>query len=209
MKFDATSPSGFELFSSEKGDFSLAEWFKRTGMDDPNSAAYEGTKTALEKSDMSWKAFKDFNDALVAAVRSNVPNVSSFIARKVNISGISAFRSILLPGAGAVGGSAFAQGELTTAAAILMMGNTFSQFVADPRLMRIATKALDTTEKVAVRKMAILALANAWNSGTDVDAELGTKLSEPLQFPVFSGAADLVEKGASWVDQFLQDRFKE
>jgi hypothetical protein len=191
MKFDAETPSGLGIFASEKGQFSLAEWFKRTGMDDPRSAAFEGTMTALKKAGMSTKAFVAFNEALVSGVRSSVPNVSSFIARKVNISGISAIRSIMLPGATAAGAGGFAQGELATAASILMIGNTFAAIVSSPKIMQMAMKGLDTNADIAVRKMAIHGLIKIWEASIFRDtAQRAKEVGEALEFPVIRGAIE-------------------
>ena len=160
-EYDVAAEQGISVLSKERGDFSLKTWFKHTGMDDPNSIAYEGTREAIKHSNIGWSNFVAFNDALVAAVRSNVPNVSSFIARKVNISGISAIRSMVLPGAAAAGGAGagmVGQGDLMTAAAVVTIGNMFAHFVGNPKWVKMASQAADTSLQIHRRRAAILGL---------------------------------------------------
>jgi hypothetical protein len=160
-EYDVAAEQGIPVLSQQRGDFSLKTWFKHTGLDDPNSIAYEGTREAIRHTNIGWQNFLAFNEALVAAVRSNVPNVSSFIARKVNISGISAIRSFILPGAAAAGGAGagmVGQGDLMTAGAVIAVGNAFSRFIGNPKWVRFASQAMDTSLQINRRRAAILGL---------------------------------------------------
>src|SRR3990167_3543526 len=101
-------------------------------------------------------------DDLVAAGRSiasvEIPNVSTFIARRATIGGLSSILSAVIPGLAVAGGATFAGGSFLVVATLVGGSRLVSSIISNPVNARFLRNVLDKEATTLVRREATVQL---------------------------------------------------
>lgn len=137
--------------------FDVEKFAKHLGLDKPTGDRRKVVESMLQKSGSPLK-MKDL-DELVLAARAigdaEIPNVSSFIARRATIGGLQSVINGILPGAAVMSGSMmFGAGTLLASAMTIGSGRLVSAILSKPESARALSKVLDREASQLVRREA-------------------------------------------------------
>jgi len=146
-----------DVLNENTNVFNPKKFIKSLGLEDKNSAQYAALETALRSTGINPNDLVRFSKVAEKALSTEIPNVSTFLARRATIGGAKSGLSALLPGL-AVAGGAF--GAVTPAAAVLMTlgARGTVRILTDPKTLKLATKALDDQVADGIRRAAAIRL---------------------------------------------------
>lgn len=136
--------------------FDVEKFAKHLGLDKPTGDRRKVITAMLEKSN-SPLTVKDLEELVIAgrAISSmEIPNVSSFIARRATIGGLQSIINGILPGATLVGGAAYAGATLLATAMFVGGGRLVSAVLANPDSARALKTVLNREASTVVRREA-------------------------------------------------------
>jgi len=140
-----------DVLNENTNVFNPKKFIKALGLEDKNSAQYAALETSLKSTGINPNDLIRFSKVAEKALSTEIPNVSTFIARRATIGGAKSGLSALIPGL-AVAGGAF--GAVTPAMAVLMTlgARGTVKLLSNPKTLKIATRALDEELPIAVRR---------------------------------------------------------
>ena len=144
---------GFTQFSPER----LA---KRLGLDNVNGSRFKAVSEMLERSNspMKMKDFQDMIEVAEALRGFDIPNVSSFIARRASIAGLKGALGGIIPGLTLAGGVAAGGkiGGLVSAFTGFMMfvggGKLISAIISNPNNLKTFRAAMRSEASAAIKR---------------------------------------------------------
>jgi len=142
-----TSIEGVETFDPDI-------FINKLGLSDPNSAEFKALQTALKPTNVDPNDLVRFARVASDAFSTEIPNVSTFIARRAALGGGKSALKALIPGLAVTGGAA--AGGITPAMAILVTLGTRRgvKVLSSPRTLKLATQAMDKELTIAQRRVA-------------------------------------------------------
>jgi hypothetical protein len=159
--FDDSVLDAMRTVGSDAHQFDPEKWARALGLDRPGSDRYKVIARMIEKSG-SPLTITDLDD-LLAATRAiagmEIPNVSSFIARRATIGGIQAIINGMIPGLAIAGGARVAGnfgGTLVGMAVFLGGGRLVSAILARPESARALKAVLNREATNLVRRKATI-----------------------------------------------------
>lgn len=141
--------------------FDVGKFAKKVGLNDPKGAQYAITKEMLRGTGVTMDMLQDFVRVGRTVGSTKIPDVSTFLARRVVLGGLE---SGLAPLMGALGPSKFVKGLMLT-----MLARRGSKMLSNPENIRLVTMAMDANADQAMRRSATLRLFRVYNE--DPDAE--------------------------------------
>ena len=144
--------------SGKGAQFNADKFARRLGLDDLNSPKAKSLAKMLEASNnpLTVKELADFTEAARVISNLDIPNVSTFIARRATIGGIRALLTGLIPGLALTGVVAWGAGTLI--AGLTFVGGTrlISAIISNPASARSLKQVLDVEATTVVRRAAVL-----------------------------------------------------
>lgn len=126
----------------------LNDFRRELGLGRPRSDEFLTLKSALAESEtkLTAEVLGDWFDVAENVFGQQTLKTSQFIARRLTLGGPAAVLRSFAPTAGAAAGIGLGGGPAVAAAVFLWMGTRkFSNFLTDPRLVKLATKAMNPT----------------------------------------------------------------
>lgn len=152
---DAVSSSMVTRTGAGKA-FDAEKFAKYLGLDKPTGDRRKVVTAMLEKAN-SPLTINDLDDMMLAARAigdAEIPNVSSFIARRATIGGLQSVINGVLPGAALVSGAAYAGGTLFATAMMIGGGRLVSSIIANPLSARALKTVLSKEASTVVKREA-------------------------------------------------------
>jgi hypothetical protein len=137
--------------------FDAEKFARHLGLGKPTGARRQVVASMLEKSGSPLK-IGDLDDLLVAArsmAGAEIPNMSTFLARRAAIGGAGAVMGGLVVGT-AIGGNIFAAGTLLATAMVIGGGKLVSRILSKPESARALVKVLDKEASQLVKREAMV-----------------------------------------------------
>lgn len=144
-----------EVLDEKTAVFNPKKFINALGIGDKNSTTYAAMEESLKSVGINPNDLIRFSKVAERALSTEIPNVSTFLARKATIAGAKGGLSALLPGLAITGG---AFGAITPAAAVLMTlgARGAVRMITDPKMLKLATRALDEDVKIGLRRAAAI-----------------------------------------------------
>lgn len=168
---------------------------KRLGLDGTNEARKRVVQRMLEKSgsDITPQDLDDIVTVGRVLAGFDIPNVSSFIARRGAIGGIQGVLNGVVPGLALMGGAgaAVAYSGVPVIGAILLVGGShmFARVISSPAGARALHKVFDKESTAVIRRKATIELLRA---GIEGMRDLG-EISQETFFDLADGIAGLID----------------
>ncbi len=145
--------------STDKGILNPDRLIKELGLDFPTSPKAQALDEMLRLggSDLRVADYKEMVDVLVKVGAAEIPDVSTFIARRATIGGLKSMINGLVPTAMLTAGStaaAFSFGSLIGALAFVGGGRMISSSLSNPRNARFLKEVLDEEALAHAKKVA-------------------------------------------------------
>ena len=160
QRIAATTIDDAILSAGKKGRFNADTFARRLGLDNLQSPRAKSLAKMLEHSDnpLTVQELADFTEAARVISDLEIPNVSTFIARRATIGGIRAIATGIVPGLALSGGAAAAWsiGGLAGAASFIGGTRLISAIISNPASARALKQVLDVEAKTVVRRNAYL-----------------------------------------------------
>ena len=124
----------------------------------PTSPKHKVIKKMLEKSGnaLSMADLGEIAKAAILVSRTEIPDVSSFITRRITLGGARSLITTFLPGMAAAGGAAAVPGMRTLVGGLMFLGGTrtVSKIISDPRNARLLRSVINSEATDVVRRKA-------------------------------------------------------
>ena len=155
-----------KITGGDIGVFSIEKFAQRLGLNKVggNRRKALGKMLELAGTDLKIKDLDDLVEVGRVLEGFEIPNVSSFIARRATIGGLGSIISAVVPGLAIVGGATWAGGTLLGIAMFLGGGKLMSAIISNPNSARALSKILDKEATTIVRRTATI---NALRIGID------------------------------------------
>lgn len=156
-RLNADLPDGEKIINPD-------QFLKSLGLKQPGSAEFDALKEALKGTGITTQALTDFANVVKVAFSSEVPDVSTFIARRATLGGArSLIRGLAGPGGAVMAGGGLAGGLASsplTAAGITVLTRHMGTVLTDPTKLRLFTTSLRQSLPYQQRRAAMVRLLN-------------------------------------------------
>ena len=171
----------FRVLDDGGRKFDLEKFANSIGVNNKKSEKYQTLSRMLEMSGgLSMKELEELVKVGQAISSTEIPNVSTFIARRAGIGGIQGVARAILPGAAVAGSAGGATAAVTSASLpTILMGvvgfvggsKLFARMISNPNTARALRKVQDKEAKLTVRRAAaVKAVRGAlWATKSDKD----------------------------------------
>lgn len=156
--FDDAFSGSFQKTSEGLGRFDIDSFARNLGLDKATGDRRLALGKMLELSGSPLK-IEHLDDIVTAGRRISeveIPNVSSFIARRATIGGLQAIINGVVPGLTVVGGATYAGGTLLGSAVFIGGGKLVSAMLSNPDSARAVMQVLDKEATRLVRREAYI-----------------------------------------------------
>lgn len=150
QKATKTLDDGTQKFEADK-------FIKNLGLDSPNSPKYKVIKKMLEKSGnpLTMEELQLLGKGATYIAETEVPNVSSFVTRRVTLGGIRSLITTFLPfTAGAAAASGFGVSTLMTGLTFLGGSRLISKIISDPSNARLLKSVINEEASLVTKRKA-------------------------------------------------------
>ena len=163
--------------SQKKGRFNADTFTKRLGLDNLDSPKAKALEKLLEHSEnpLTVKEFADFAEAARVISDVEIPNVSTFIARRATIGGVKAILTGIIPGLALAGGAAWSIGGLVGAMTFIGGTRLISAVISNPASAKALKNVLDVESTTVVRRNAWLRAIRLGINSLDKDDKITEK----------------------------------
>jgi len=138
------------------GQFNLERFTRHLGVRGGNRRKAVSKLLELSGSGLKMKDLDELAKAGATIAGLEIPNVSSFIARRATIGGLQSLINGLIPGSAIVGSATYAGGPLLGAAVFIGGGRLVSAMLAKPETARALRKVLDKEATSIVKRKAFI-----------------------------------------------------
>ena len=158
QRITATTIDDAVTLSQTKRGFNPDRLAKTLGLDNLNSPRAQSLAKMLEHSGnpLTIKELANFTEAARVISNLEIPNVSTFIARRATIGGVRALLSGLIPGLALSGAVAWSAGSLAGAITFIGGSRLISAVMSNPTSARALKHVLDKEATTVVRRAAYL-----------------------------------------------------
>lgn len=164
-KFDKT---GGKIFDAEK-------FAEITGLGNPKSGRFAVTKEMLRGTGVTTDMLQDLIKVSKVAAETEIPNVSTFLARRVVMAGVASGLTAALASSGPHG--------FVSSVALTLLARGGSKMIANPENVRLATIALDANSDQAMRRTSVLRLYRQYLEDQGIEDETVQETPAPVVQP--------------------------
>jgi len=193
---DDAIQAGFQRQPGNMFIFDADVFARNLGLDSPNSAKFRQTERLMQQS--GGMAIGDLQQLVEIARRASqaeIPDVSSFIARRATIGGIDTAAKTVAPWA-VVGASSSTMSNKIFGALFAIGGSRLiSNIISDPRSARALGRVIHEEARTVVRRSAAIR-ALAFASNNMISAGEATRDTANAMMEVFDSVSSMIVEAA-------------